>query len=296
MRVAAVQLCAGADPQANLDAAERGVREAATGGAELVVLPEKWLVIDPGQLAGQAHAYGGELHRRLAALAAELGVHLIAGSISERPTEADPDRRLFNTALHLGPGGETLARYRKIHQFDADVGGRRYRESDAERPGEAPVVSRAQAGGREWTLGLTICFDLRFSGLFAALGRAGVDVVMLPSAFTEATTTAHWESLVRARAIELGAFVIAANQAGEHPDGSRSGGQSLIAGPWGDVLARAGASAPEVIWADLDAAAVEHAREALPVFRLERRDAYLATPGDGLPKGGGAPARSGPSA
>ncbi len=271
MLAAAIQLSAGPDRAANLAFAIDAVREAAAGGAQLIVLPEKWLALgDAATIGAAAEKVGGPLSEQLGALAAQLGVDLIAGSVSEIGPADDP--RLFNTSLHFRPDGTLAAAYRKVHLFDADIAGRRYRESDAEQPGQAPVVS-ALSGG-EFVAGLSICFDLRFSEYFRALAEGGANVITLPAAFTERTTRDHWEVLVRARAIELGAYVVAANQCGEHADGSRTGGQSMIVSPWGEVLAQAGGELPEIIYAQLDVAAVAHAREALPVLALRRADVY----------------------
>lgn len=299
MLAAAVQLNAGPDPQANLAAAIAAVREAAERGARLVVLPEKWLAVGGAAvLEPVAESLGGPLVDQLGALAQELQIDLVAGSISERAdgagvgglrvvsdpsgaAEPEVDTRLYNTSLHFTSSGAVAAAYRKVHLFDADVAGRRYRESDAERGGREPVVSRLSTDP-DFAAGMAICFDLRFPDLFRTLAAGGANVVTLPSAFTERTTRDHWEVLVRARAIELGTFVIAANQCGEHGDGSRSGGESLIVDPWGRVLARAGEQEPEIVLADLDAGLVTVAREALPVHLLRRQDVYERAPTDGL--------------
>lgn len=279
MVVAAIQLNAGPDRAANLAAAAGAVREAASRGAQLVVLPEKWLALGGADvLAAAAEPIDGPVVQQLSALAAECSIDLVAGSISEPGPTADP--RLHNTCVHLRPDGSLGAVYRKVHLFDADIAGRRYRESDAEQPGSEPVVTMVDGGA--FTAGMAICFDLRFPEYFQALVAGGADLFTLPAAFTERTTRDHWEVLVRARAIERGAFVVAANQCGEHEDGSRSGGQSLIVDPWGTVLARAGASEPEIILAELDPAAVARAREALPVQSLRRPEIYeRGVPGRG---------------
>ncbi|MBO9534997.1 MAG: carbon-nitrogen hydrolase family protein [Solirubrobacteraceae bacterium] len=277
MRVAAIQLTAGADIGANLAQALAAVRAAAADGAQLVVLPEKWLAIGGATaLRPAAQLLDGPVVGQLQALAAELGIDLIAGSIPEAADPGDADQRLRNTSLHLTPAGEVAAAYRKVHLFDADVAGVRYRESDAERPGDHPVT--ATLADPFWVAGLTICFDLRFPGLYGALASAGATLLTIPAAFTLATTRAHWEVLVRARAIEHGAYVIAANQSGTHADGTASGGQSLIVSPWGEVLAAAPEKGAATIVADLDPAAVAHAREALPTAALARPEAYQARP------------------
>lgn len=280
MRVAAIQLTAGPDRDANLAQAVAAVREAAGQRATVVVLPEKWLAIgSAAELRPAAERLDGALVNQLGALAAELGIDVIAGSIPEAPPDGDDDARTWNTSVHLRPDGSLAAAYRKIHLFDADVAGVRYRESDGERAGDGPVVTTLADGTRA---GLTICFDLRFPGLYRALADAGAQLIAIPAAFTLATTRAHWEALVRARAIELGAFVVAANQSGAHADGTVSGGHSLIVSPWGEVLAAAPEEGAAVLVADLDLAAVAHAREALPTGRLARPAAYAAPPTSGL--------------
>lgn len=273
MLSAAIQLNAGPDGDANLAAGMAAVREAAAAGARLVVLPEKWVAHgDAATIEAAARSLEDWSTGELRKLATELGIDLVAGSVSERPADDDP--RLFNTSLHLPPTAAPAAAYRKVHLFDADIAGRRYRESDAERGGEALVVSPLAEG--DFTLGLAICFDLRFPELFGALADRGADVITLPAAFTERTTRDHWEVLVRARAIETGSYVIAANQWGDYADGSRTGGSSVIVSPWGEVLARAAPDAPEIIYAELDPDAITQAREALPVRALRRPEVYGA--------------------
>ncbi len=277
MLSAAIQLNAGPDREANLAAGIAAVREAAAAGATLIVLPEKWLSYgDPSAVETEAEELGGPLTTQLGALASELGIDLVAGSISERPREGSADGRLFNTSLHFRPDGAVGGIYSKVHLFDADIAGRRYRESDAEQPGHELVVAELATPG--FALGLSICFDVRFPELYGRLADLGATVISLPAAFTERTTRDHWGVLVRARAIEAGAYIIAANQCGEHPDGSRTGGSSMIVSPWGEVLARASETTPEIIYADLDLASVAQAREALPVRALRRPDVYNRAP------------------
>lgn len=297
MLAAAVQLTAGPDVGTNFGAAVAAVREAADRGAKLVALPEKWLAIGGADaLEPAAQSLDGPIVEQLRALAHDLVIDLIAGSISERPGPAGagglrvvagtdaagmPDERLFNTSLHFTPSGDIAAAYRKVHLFDADVAGRRYRESDAERHGRELVVTEL-GSAPEFSVGMAICFDLRFPDLFRALAEGGANVITLPSAFTQRTTRDHWEVLVRARAIELGTFVVAANQTGVHPDGSRSGGQSMIVDPWGTVLARAAEDGADIVLAELDPRAVATAREALPVLALRQPAVYERPVGDGL--------------
>jgi deaminated glutathione amidase len=270
MRAAAVQLNATADKDRNLSTADALVREAASRGAELVVLPEKWPVLGPGEVVRDgAEAIDGPAVTWAQATAAELGIDLVAGSVSLR----EPGReRLSNASLHVAPEGELRGLYRKLHMFDVEVDGTVYRESEHEQPGDELVVSRTD-GGVE--LGLTICYDLRFPELYRELAVRGARVMTVPSAFTLATTRDHWEPLVRARAIENQAFVVAANQIGDHGGGLRSGGRSMIVDPWGVVLAQA-PDTETVIVADLDLERQERIRRELPSLANRRpRELYM---------------------
>jgi predicted amidohydrolase len=258
MKAAAVQLNATADLSANLRAADEHVRAAAADGAELIVMPEKWAVLGgPDALRAGAQSLDGPIVTWAREIARELGVDLVAGSFSQR---VPGEERLRNTSLHVGPDGEIKAAYHKIHMFDVVVDGTEYRESAAEEPGDE-VVTSATAGGVE--LGMSICYDLRFPELYRSLAVRGARVLVVPAAFTLATTRDHWEILVRARAIEEQAFVVAANQIGEHPGGMRSGGRSLIVDPWGLVLATAPDRVGHVV-ADLDLEAQARIRRELP--------------------------------
>ncbi len=264
MRAAAIQINSTSDVQRNLAAAERHVRAAAADGAQLVVLPEKWTVLGTGaDLREHAQALDGPAIGWACRLARELGIDLVAGSICER-VEGEP--KLRNTSVHVGSHGEIKAVYRKLHLFDVEVDGTRYAESEQEEPGDETVLS-ATADGVE--LGLSICYDLRFPELYRRLALAGARVLTVPAAFTLATTRDHWEVLLRARAIENQAFVIAPNQIGEHPPGNRSGGRSMIVDPWGLVLAVAADKETHVI-ADLDLALLAGVRRRLPALRHAR--------------------------
>ena len=268
MRAAAVQLNARADKAANLEKADRLVRRAAADGARLVVLPEKWTALGTGDdLRAAAEPIGGEACAWASSVARELGIELVAGSISER---LEDDEKLRNTSLHYGPDGELKAVYRKIHMFDVEVGGVEYRESDHEDPGEEAVLT-VTADGVE--IGLTVCYDLRFPELYRLLAVDGARILTVPAAFTVPTTRDHWEPLLRARAIENQAFVIAANQIGKHPPDHRSGGRSLIVDPWGIVLAAA-PDTETVISADLDLEAQADIRRRLPSLANRRPTAY----------------------
>jgi len=268
VRAAAVQLTSTADRERNLATADRLTRAAAAAGAELVVLPEKWPVLaTPEETAAGAEPFDGPALAWARATARELGIDLVAGSIAERV----PDReRGSNTSIHVGPDGDVRAVYRKLHMFDVEVGGRTYRESEHEAPGDEIVLSET-AGGVE--LGLTVCYDVRFPELYRILAVRGARVLTVPAAFTLATTRDHWEPLLRARAIENQAFVIAANQIGEHAPGFRSGGRSMIVDPWGVVLATA-PDAETFIAAELDLERQAEIRRTLPSLANRRPRAY----------------------
>jgi predicted amidohydrolase len=267
VRAAAVQLQSTPDRDRNLEAADRLTREAARAGAELVVLPEKWPVLGtPEQTIAAAEPYDGPVLAWASGLARELGIDLIAGSFSER-TDSE---RGANTSIHAGPDGEVKATYRKIHMFDVEVGGKVYKESAREAPGEEIVLSEAANGAG---LGLTICYDLRFPELYRILAVRGAQVIAVPAAFTLATTREHWEVLLRARAIEDQAFMVAANQVGEHAPGYRSGGRSMIVDPWGVVLAQA-PDAETFITAELDLERQAEIRRTLPSLANRRPEAY----------------------
>ena len=268
VRAAAVQLTSTADRDRNLAAADRLTRAAAAAGAELVVLPEKWSVLGtPEETAAGAEPFDGPALRWASATARELGIDLVAGSIAERVEGAE---RGSNTSVHFGPDGEEKAVYRKVHMFDVEVGGKVYRESENEAPGEELVVSET-AGGVE--LGLSICYDLRFPELYRILAVRGARVLVVPAAFTLATTREHWEVLLRARAIEDQTYVVAANQVGEHAPGYRSGGRSMIVDPWGVVLAQA----PDIetyVLAELDLERQAEIRRTMPSLANRRPSAY----------------------
>jgi predicted amidohydrolase len=268
VRAAAVQLTATADKAANLEAADRLVRAAAKDGASLVVLPEKWSVLGPPDaLRAGAEPLDGPALTWARDVARELQIDLVAGSIAERVADRD---RGSNTSVHIGPDGRDRATYRKLHMFDVLVGGREYRESDTEAPGDEIVLSELADGT---CLGLTVCYDLRFPELYRRLAVQGAKVIAIPAAFTEPTTRDHWEVLVRARAIEDQCFVVAANQIGRHAPGLRSGGRSMIVDPWGLVLAQAPDTETHVI-ADLDLARLERIRADLPSLANRRPEVY----------------------
>ncbi len=268
MRVAAVQLNSTADQAANLAAADRLTRAAAADGASLIVLPEKWTAIGSDEdLREAAQTLDGPAVAWARQTARELGVDLVAGSIVER---VPGQEKLANTSVHVDPSGEIRAVYRKVHMFDVEVGGRTYRESALEQPGEEIVLSSTAEGVE---LGMSICYDLRFPELYRILALRGARVIVIPAAFTLATTRDHWETLVRARAIEDQAFVIAANQVGTHPGGQQSGGRSMIVDPWGVILAQAPDRECHIV-AELDLERQGEIRQSLPSLANRQPGAY----------------------
>jgi len=238
------------------------VREAAAGGATLIVTPECSNILqrDRAKLfAALAPAESDPVVTGLSALAKELSVWLLIGSALVRRD----DGKAANRSILVAPDGAVAATYDKIHMFDVDLpGGERYRESSAYEPGDR-AVTVAAAGA---VLGLTICYDMRFPPLHAALARAGAQVITVPAAFTRPTGEAHWEILLRARAIETGSFVLAAAQGGFHEDGRGTWGHSMAISPWGEILAVADHDEPGVVLADLDLEAVARARAAIPAL------------------------------
>lgn len=265
LRAAAVQLNSNDDKARNLEAAERLVREAAADGAKLVALPEKWNLLAAGEelLAG-AEPLDGPTLTAARGWARALGIHLLAGSIAEQAAG-----KAFNTSVLIGPDGDDLAVYRKIHMFDVDVGGVAYRESEHEQAG-AEIVT-APLG--ELIAGLTVCYDLRFPELYRILAVRGARLLTVPSAFTTTTGRDHWLVLLRARAIENQAFVLAPNQVGEAPPHFDSYGHSAIVDPWGVVLATA-EGGEGFVAADLDLGAQQEVRESLPSLANRRPEAY----------------------
>jgi predicted amidohydrolase len=268
LKVAAVQLNSGAERAANLALAERLTRAAAADGARLIVLPEKWTAMGSDEeLRAAAEPLDGATIGWARELARELAVDLIAGSFLEM---VPGQEKLANTSVHVDPQGEIQAVYRKIHMFDVEVAGHTYRESELEEAGDEIVLSRA-VGGEE--LGLSVCYDLRFPELYRILAVRGARILLVPAAFTLATTRDHWEVLLRARAIENQAFVIAANQVGRHPGGQESGGRSMIVDPWGVVLAQARDGVGHIV-AELDLEQQRQTRVSLPSLANRRASAY----------------------
>ncbi|HXE29942.1 MAG TPA: carbon-nitrogen hydrolase family protein [Stellaceae bacterium] len=265
-KAACIQLNAGREVEPNIRAASELVRRARDAGADLIMTPEVSDMIEPKRALREEKARAEAAHPMLAAfrdLARETGAHLLLGSIIVR---TEGDGRLANRSFLIAPDGNILARYDKIHMFDVDLpGGESYRESAVFKPGEGTALAALPWG----VLGLTVCYDLRFPHLYRALAQGGADFLTVPSAFTVPTGKAHWHVLLRARAIENGCFVFAPAQCGEHAEGRKTYGHSLIVAPWGEVLAEAGEE-PGFILAEIDPAKIAEARRAVPSLGHDR--------------------------
>jgi nitrilase len=283
-QVAAVQMTSGADVRANMDTAVDLIGRAADQGARLVVLPENVAFLgaaETDKLEVAEAAGSGWIQETLARAAEANGVWLVAGTI---PLRCDEPGRVAASCLVFDDAGHVRARYDKLHMFDVDVGGGEvYGESRTLRPGEAPVVVDTPVG----RLGLAICYDLRFPELFRELMVSGAGILAVPAAFTEPTGAAHWELLVRARAVENLCHVVAADQVGMHPSGRGSFGDSMIVDPWGRVLARR-ATGSGVVTAAVDAHARDEMRQRFPVLRHRRElpDVTVAAQGLGATDSG----------
>jgi predicted amidohydrolase len=260
---AAVQMTASSSKAENLAKAETFVRMAAERGAALVVLPEvfSWRGRHRKEPA-QVESIPGPTTRRLQELATRYAIHLLAGSFLEKSDES----RAYNTSLLFNPEGDILACYRKIHLFDVDIPGQvSIKESDSMKPGEEVVTATTPLG----TVGLSVCYDLRFPELYRGLTHRGAQIVFVPSAFTSPTGAAHWEALLRARAIENQVYIVAPNQIGKNVYGFADYGNSMIIDPWGKILARA----PDkecVITAEIDLDYLEKVRRELPCLAHRR--------------------------
>lgn len=274
LRVAALQYCAAGTAQETLARLIPMIDSAAGAGAGLICLPEAATFLAASREALQTEAEWEDDSRsltKLADIAAKHAVDLLVGSIFVRRRL---DSRIVNRAVMIGGDGGIRATYDKIHMFDADVGdGRRYRESDHFAAGNRLVLT--ESGGV--SLGLTICYDVRFPHLYRALGKAGASVITVPAAFTFPSGRAHWHVLLRARAIETGSFIIAPAQCGIHADGRRTYGHAMIISPWGDILAEvptdddnaAAGGNDGIIHADLDITSVDRARNAIPSLQTD---------------------------
>ena len=261
----AVQMRAGGDLERNLAEAEQHARTASSLGARLVALPELFFWRGPqSEERSHAESIPGPTAEFCSALAARLGIYLVAGSILERADDGD---KAFNTALLFGPDGSLLARYRKIHLFDVSIEGKVSAcESRTRRPGDEPICVETDLG----KIALTVCYDLRFPELFRRLAALGAELVVMPSAFTAPTGAAHWEPLIRARAIENQCYFLAPNQYGPTQHGFDTYGHSMIVDPWGTILAEAGADQRGVITAELASRRLTDVRTSLPSLAHRR--------------------------
>ncbi|NNE23711.1 MAG: carbon-nitrogen hydrolase family protein [Rhizobiales bacterium] len=264
-RVACIQTCSGLRPAANIDDAEGLIRRAVADGATLVATPEMTNVIESkrDRLLGKV---GQQLDdpsvKRLAELAGELNITLLVGSLALR----DGDDKLVNRSLLFAPDGTLVAHYDKVHMFDVELeGGERYHESRSYQAGTRAVIADA----REGRIGMTICYDMRFAALYRILAQAGAEIITIPSAFTRPTGKAHWEVLLRARAIETGCYVLAPAQSGVHESGRKTYGHSMIVAPWGEVVGEMGEDTG-ILVADIDLDEVKAARRKVPALEHDR--------------------------
>lgn len=263
MKIAAIQMVSGQDPQANLTHALQLIAQAASAGAELVGLPEYFCLIgqhDQDKLQIQEHLGAGPFQDALSKAARQHGIWLAGGTL---PITAPMEGRVFNTTLVWNPAGQVVARYDKIHLFAYDNGRERYDESRVLQAGTQPTAfDLPSRDGHTWRVALSVCYDMRFPELYRQLAP---DLIMAPSAFTHTTGKAHWEILLRARAIENLAFVMAPAQGGTHPSGRSTWGQTVAIDPWGRIMAEQ-AQGPGVVLADCEWAELRRVREQLPAL------------------------------
>jgi len=234
LKLAAIQMVSTASLEENLETASRLIKAAAQDGAKLAVLPEYFCIMglkDTDKVAIREPFGSGPIQTKLAAIAKENGVYLIAGTI---PLEAQDSNKVLNTTLVFNPNGQRVGRYDKIHLFGFQTSTERYQESETIEAGEKPGIVKITIDDEDWTFGLSICYDLRFPELYRALGR--VDCHIIPAAFTYTTGKDHWEILLRARAIENQCYVLASAQGGIHQNQRRTWGNSMLIDPWGSVL------------------------------------------------------------
>jgi predicted amidohydrolase len=263
---AAVQMTSTSDAAANLAAATEGIRRAARLGARFVATPENTDFLGPhADKIARAEATDGPLCTHYARLAAEHGIHLLLGSFAERSSHP---KKVHNTSVLFGPDGRIVTSYRKLHLFDVDVSAEaRFKESDTVVPGDAVVTAETDLG----TIGLSVCYDLRFPELYRALRDRGAFLLTIPSAFTLTTGKDHWEVLVRARAIETQCWVVAPGQSGRHDDGGlrNSWGHSMIVDPWGHVVGMS-SDGPGLALAEIEPRRVQEVRRGMPITTHRR--------------------------
>ncbi len=267
MKIAAIQMVSTGVLSENLAQARTLLEHAAQAGAELAILPEYFCLIgqrDGDKLAIQEPFGAGPIQQFLADAARDLGLWVVGGTL---PLTAGQPDRVYNSSLVFNPLGDCVARYDKVHLFRFDNGVESYDESRVLERGSQPTrFALASKDGHIWQVGLSVCYDLRFAELYRGYARDGVDLILVPSAFTHTTGEAHWEVLLRARAIENLAYVAAAAQGGTHPNGRRTWGQSMVVDPWGLVLAQQ-AQEPGVVCADVDAQVLAQRRAQLPALQ-----------------------------
>jgi deaminated glutathione amidase len=267
MKVATIQMVSTGVVQDNLQQAHTLLLQAAEQGAELAVLPEYFCLIgqhDADKLAIQEPYGDGPIQQFLAQTAKDLGLWLVGGTL---PLTGAGDNKVFNSSLAFNPQGACVARYDKIHLFRFDNGRESYDESRVLDRGHQPTrFALPSRDGHTWQVGMSVCYDLRFAEMYRAYAAQGVDLLLVPAAFTHTTGKSHWEVLLRARAIENLAFVAAAAQGGVHPNGRQTWGQSILIDPWGHVLAQQ-AQGQGVVIADLDVVAMQHWRSQLPALQ-----------------------------
>lgn len=265
-RIAVLQMTSGIDPEANFAVIEKAARAAREGGAQMLFTPEMSLLLDRDRQRAATKIQTQQdspYPDRFAALAAEQELWITVGG----PVRRDDDR-LANRQWLFSPSGEIYAQYDKIHMFDVELAsGETWRESSAYEPGKEVVTAEDTPLGR---LGLTICYDIRFPALFEELGQRKCDAIAIPAAFTVPTGRDHWHVLLRARAIEASAFVIAAAQVGNHADGRTTYGHSLVVDPWGEILLDMGGEPPGLGFVDLDMARIDEVRRQLPSLANRR--------------------------
>lgn len=268
LRVACIQMESGSDKAVNIAHAKNLVEAAAATGADLVVLPEHWnMAGDTEALRSSAEdSSNGPTLAAMSDWAARWSITLVGGSIMERGADSDA---IFNTAFVFAPNGSTIGAYRKVHLFDVDAGGHRYRESEMTSAGSAIVVVSVA----DWRIGISLCYDVRFPELYSALATRGAYAIVVPAYFTVATGRDHWQVLLRARAIENQVYILAAGQCGEPAPRQPAYGRSLICDPWGVVTAQA-ADEETVITAQLRRDRVESVRRSLPSLAHRRPDIY----------------------
>lgn len=271
MKVAALQMVSGMDRDTNLQQARSLLEQSAQQGAELVVLPEYFCLLglrDTDKLLIQEPFGQGPIQNFLADMARTLKLWIVGGTLplSAHAKGQDDPTRVFNSSLAYSPQGKCVARYDKIHLFRFDNGDERYDESRSLLPGDASSSFELPSrDGHVWRIGMSVCYDLRFPELYRRYAQEGADLLLVPSAFTYTTGLAHWEVLLRARAIENLAFVVAAAQGGLHDNGRRTWGHSLLVDPWGVLLAQSPEGAGVVI-AELDHGVVRQQRTRLPAL------------------------------